>query len=87
MLLSSLQARQCPQPHRPAPPPPSEFNRNLPVTRPKYSLLGEQNRGRWEGGWRLNQILQHALFVIDNLNVDHPEPLQCFVIGARNDKI
>ena len=34
-----------------------EFNSNPQVTRPKRSLLGEQSRGWWEGGWRLKASL------------------------------
>ena len=47
-LLSSLQARWCPQPHSAVPLPPS-VQQKPPVIRPKCSLLGEQNRGQWEG--------------------------------------
>ena len=34
----------APQPHSSPPPSPSQLNKNLLVTRPKHSLLGEQNR-------------------------------------------
>ena len=47
----------APQPHSPPPLPPSQLNGNLLVTKPKHSLLGEQNRGWWEGGWRLKVFL------------------------------
>ena len=33
------------------------------------------------------QILQHALFVINNLNVDSSEPLQCFIIGVQSKRM
>ena len=35
-----------------------EFNRNPPVMRPNHSLLGEQSRGWWEGGWRLKSFVE-----------------------------
>ena len=38
-----------------------EFNSNPQVTRPKRSFLGEQRRGRWEGGWRLKASLQKKI--------------------------
>ena len=44
-----------------------EFNRNPQVTRPKRSLLGEQTRGRWEGGWRLKAFVEEKTHVCSHV--------------------
>ena len=44
-----------------------EFNRNPQVTRPKRSLLGEQSRGQWEGGWRLKAFVEEKTHVCSHV--------------------